>query len=383
MTRPASVSDWRERAQKRLPRMMFEYIDGGSYAETTLKRNIGAIERIALRQRILTDVSKLQLSTEVLGEKLAMPLLLAPVGMAGLYARRGEVQAARAAQGAGLPFCLSTVSICSIEEVRAAVPDPLWFQLYMIKDRGYMETLLERAKAAGSRVLVFTVDLPIPGARYRDIRSGLSGVLTPLDKIKRGLNGLAHPHWMWDVFLNGRPQSFGNLVEAMPNAKGTDDFSRWIGKNFDASVNWADFDWVRERWDGPIIIKGILDAEDAKRAADVGADGIVVSNHGGRQLDGVPAAIEALPAISRAVGDRMTVLMDGGVRSGLDVLKALALGAKAVLIGRAWAYALGGGGEAGVSAMLATMRHELEVAMALTGCTDIRTAGDHLLVKDL
>lgn len=383
MTRPASVSDWRERAQKRLPRMMFEYIDGGSYAETTLKRNIEAIEHIALRQRILTDVSKLQLSTEVLGEKLAMPLVLAPVGMAGLYARRGEVQAARAAQGAGLPFCLSTVSICSIEEVRAAAPEPLWFQLYMIKDRGYMETLLQRAKAAGSRVLVFTVDLPIPGARYRDIRSGLSGVLTPLDKLKRGLNGLAHPHWMWDVFLNGRPQSFGNLVEAMPNAKGTDDFSRWIGGNFDASVNWADFDWVRERWDGPIIIKGILDAEDARRAADVGADGIVVSNHGGRQLDGVPAAIEALPAISRAVGDRMTVLMDGGVRSGLDVLKALALGAKAVLIGRAWAFALGGGGEAGVSAMLTTMRHELEVAMALTGCTDVRTAGDHLLVKGL
>lgn len=383
MTRPASVSDWRERAQKRLPRMMFEYIDGGSYAETTLKRNIEAMERIALRQRILTDVSKLQLSTEVLGEKLAMPLVLAPVGMAGLYARRGEVQAARAAQGAGLPFCLSTVSICSIEEVRAAAPEPLWFQLYMIKDRGYMETLLQRAKAAGSRVLVFTVDLPIPGARYRDVRSGLSGVLTPLDKLKRGLNGLAHPHWMWNVFLNGRPQSFGNLVEAMPNAKGTDDFSRWIGGNFDASVNWADFDWVRERWDGPIIIKGILDAEDARRAADVGADGIVVSNHGGRQLDGVPAAIEALPAISRAVGDRMTVLMDGGVRSGLDVLKALALGAKAVLIGRAWAFALGGGGEAGVSAMLTTMRHELEVAMALTGCTDVRAAGDHLLVKDL
>jgi L-lactate dehydrogenase (cytochrome) len=363
--------------------MMFEYIDGGSYAETTLKRNVEAIERIALRQRVLTDVSKLQLSTELFGQTLAMPLLLAPVGMAGLYARRGETQAARAAQKAGLPFCLSTVSICSIEEVRAATPDPIWFQLYMIKDRGYMSALLERAKAAGTKVLVFTVDLPIPGARYRDIRSGLSGILTPLDKLKRGVNGLMHPHWMWDVFLNGRPQSFGNLVEAMPNAKGTDDFSRWIGKNFDASVNWDDFDWVRERWDGPIVIKGILDAEDAKRAAEIGAEGLVVSNHGGRQLDGVPASIEALPAISRAVGDRMTVLMDGGVRSGLDVLKALALGAKGVLIGRAWAFALGGGGEAGVSAMLTTMRHELEVAMALTGCTDVRTAGDHLLVRDL
>jgi L-lactate dehydrogenase (cytochrome) len=362
--------------------MMFEYIDGGAYAETTLKRNVEAMESIALRQRILTDVSKLQLSTEVVGQKLSMPLILAPVGMAGLYARRGEVQAARAAQAAGLPFCLSTVSICSIEEVRAAVSDPIWFQLYMIKDRGYMSALLERAKAAGSTVLVFTVDLPIPGARYRDIRSGLSGVLSPLDKLKRGLNGLAHPHWMWDVLLKGGPQNFGNLTDAMPNAKGTNDFAMWIGKNFDPSVNWSDFDWVRERWDGPIVIKGILDAEDARRAADVGADGIVVSNHGGRQLDGVPAAIEALPSIARAVGDRTTVLMDGGVRSGLDVLKALAFGAKAVLVGRAWAFALGGGGEAGVRAMLLTMRHELEVAMSLTGCTDVRDAGEHLLVGD-
>lgn len=382
MTQPASVSDWRERAKKRLPHMMFEYIDGGAYAETTLRRNVEAIERIALRQRILTDVSKLQLSTELFGQKLAMPLLLAPVGMAGLYARRGEVQAARAAQAAGLPFCLSTVSICSIEEVRAGTTEPIWFQLYMIKDRGYMEALLQRAKAAGTKVLIFTVDLPVAGARYRDVRSGLSGVLNPLDKLKRGINGAMHPHWMWNVFLNGRPQSFGNLVEAMPNAKGTNDFAMWIGKNFDSSVSWEDFAWVRERWDGPIIIKGILDAEDAKRAAEVGADGIVVSNHGGRQLDGVPAAIEALPPIMRVVGDRMTVLMDGGVRSGLDVLKALALGAKGVLIGRAWAYALGGGGEAGVRAMLLTMQRELEVAMALTGCTDVRTAGEHLLVKD-
>lgn len=383
MTQPASVSDWRIKAQKRLPRMMFEYIDGGAYAETTLRRNVEAIERIALRQRILTDVSKVSLETELFGEKLAMPMLLAPVGMAGLYARRGEVQAARAAQQAGVPFCLSTVSICSIEEVRAAVPDPLWFQLYMIKDRAYMEALLERAKAAGSRVLVFTVDLPVPGARYRDVRSGLSGTLSLVDQARRAVNAACHPHWLLNVMLLGGPPSFGNLVDAMPGAKGTNDFSRWIGKNFDPSVNWDDFAWVRERWDGPIIIKGILDAEDARRAVSVGADGIVVSNHGGRQLDGVPAGIEALPPIVSAVGDKLTVLMDGGVRSGLDVLKALALGAKGVLIGRAWAYALGGGGEAGVTAMLATMRRELEVAMMLTGCTDVRKAGEHLLVRDL
>ncbi|MDO8288334.1 MAG: L-lactate dehydrogenase [Parvibaculum sp.] len=383
MTQPASVSDWRLRAKSRLPRMMFDYIDGGSYAETTLRRNAEAFDEIALRQRILTDVSKLSLETQLFGQKLAMPLVLAPVGMAGLYARRGETQAARAAQKAGLPFCLSTVSICSIEEVRKAVPDPIWFQLYMIKDRGYMEALLQRAKAAGTNVLVFTVDLPVPGSRYRDMRSGLSGQLTGLDQLRRAVNTAMHPHWLWNVMVQGGPPSFGNLVEAMPGAKGTSDFAAWIGKNFDPSVNWDDFAWVRERWDGPIVIKGILDADDARRAAFVGADGIVVSNHGGRQLDGVPAGIEALPPIVKAVGDKLTVLMDGGVRSGLDVLKGLALGAQGVLIGKAWAYALGGGGEAGVRAMLATMRRELEVAMMLTGCTDVRQAGEHLLVRDL
>lgn len=383
MTQPASVSDWRLKAKSRLPHMFFEYIDGGAYAETTLRRNVEAIEKIALRQRILTDVSKISFETELFGQKMAMPILLAPVGMAGLYAKRGEVQAACAAQKAGLPFCLSTVSICSIEEVRRGVPDPIWFQLYMIKDRPYMEALLERAKAAGTKVLVFTVDLPVPGSRYRDMRSGLSGELNLFDQARRAINTAMHPRWLWNVLLQGGPSSFGNLVEAMPNAKGTNDFARWIGQNFDPSVNWDDFAWVRERWDGPIIIKGILDAEDARKAVAVGADGIVVSNHGGRQLDGVPAGIEALPPIVKAVDGKLTVLMDGGVRSGLDVLKALALGAKGVLIGRAWAFALAGGGEAGVSAMLTTMRHELQVAMMLTGCTDIREAGEHLLVRDL
>ena len=380
MTRPASVSDWRLRARKRLPRMMFDYIDGGSYAEETLRRNVEAMERVALRQRVLTDVSKLTLSTEVFGQKLAMPVILAPVGMAGLYARRGEVQAARAAEAAGLPFCLSTVSICAIEEVRAAVERPIWFQLYMIKDRGFMAALLERAKAAGAPVLVFTVDLPVPGARYRDVRSGLSGELSALDKIRRGVDGLRHPGWLWDVMARGGPQTFGNIASAMPKAKGTNDFATWIGRNFDPSVSWRDLEWVRERWDGPIVIKGILDAEDARLAVDAGASGIVVSNHGGRQLDGVPSTVEALPAIAEAVGGRATVLMDGGVRSGLDVLKALSLGAKSVLVGRAWAYALAGGGGSGVGAMLTTLKRELEVAMALTGCTDVARAGKNLLV---
>ena len=363
--------------------MMFDYIDGGSYAESTLRRNVEDFERIALRQRILTDVSKLSLSTEILGEAMSMPIIMAPVGMAGLYARRGEVQAARAAERANVPFTLSTVSICSIEEVRAAREKPFWFQLYMIKNRDYMEKLLARARASGARVLVFTVDLPTPGARYRDVRSGLSGELGLVDKAKRAFNAVRHPGWVWDVMLNGGPQTFGNIVEAMPDARGTNDFAMWIGKNFDPSVNWDDFAWIRERWDGPIVIKGILDAEDARRAADVGADGIVVSNHGGRQLDGVLSGVAALPPVVEAVGDRLTVLMDGGVRSGLDVLKAMSMGAKGVLVGRAWAYALAGGGEAGVSDMLKTLRSELAVAMMLTGCTDVRQAGEHMLVRDL
>ncbi|MFZ2469697.1 MAG: L-lactate dehydrogenase [Parvibaculum sedimenti] len=381
MTRPASVSDWRLRAQKRLPRMMFDYIDGGAYAEATLRRNVAAMEEIALRQRVLTDVSKLKLSTELFGQTLAMPVILGPVGMAGLYAHRGETQAARAAEAAGLPFCLSTVSICSLEEVRKSVAKPFWFQLYMIRDRGFMMELLNRAKEAGSPVLVFTVDLPVTGARYRDVRSGLSGELTLADKLRRGFNVLSHPRWMREVFIGGRPHTFGNIAHAMPNAKGTNDFAQWIGKNFDPSVTWRDFEWVRERWDGPIVIKGILDPEDARMAAEVGADGIVVSNHGGRQLDGVPASVDALPPIVEAVGSRLDIVMDGGVRSGLDVLKALALGAKSVAIGRAWAYALAGGGEVGVSAMLKTLKAELEVAMALTGCTDVETAGRSLLVE--
>lgn len=381
MTQPASVSDWRLLAKRRLPRMMFDYIDGGSYAETTLRRNVEAMEEVALRQRVLKDVSKLQLSTEVFGQKLAMPVILSPVGMAGLYARRGEVQAARAAEAAGLPFCLSTVSICAIEEVMKSVTKPIWFQLYMIRDRGFMSALLQRAKEAASPVLVFTVDLPVPGARYRDVRSGLSGELTLFDKLKRAVDGACHPHWLWDVMLHGQPHTFGNIASAMPNARGTNDFAMWIGRNFDPSVSWRDLEWVRERWDGPIVIKGILDAEDARLAVESGANGIIVSNHGGRQLDAVPASIEALPAIVDAVGARATVLMDGGVRSGLDVLKALSLGASSVLIGRAWAYALAGGGEAGVKAMLGTLKRELEVAMMLTGCTDVNAAGRDLLVR--
>lgn len=380
--RPASVSDYRELARRRLPRMIFDYIDGGSYAETTLARNVGDMQDVALRQRVLRDVSKLKLNTQLFGQPMKMPVILSPIGMAGMYARRGEVQAARAAQAFGLPFTLSTVSICAIEEVAAGVERPPWFQLYMLRDRGYMDALMARAREAKAPVLVFTVDLPLPGARYRDVRNGLSGTSSALERVARALRTATHVDWLRDVGIGGKPHTFGNVVAAMPDAKGLNDFQGWVHRNFDPSITWRDLDWVRERWDGPIVIKGVLDPEDARACAEVGAQGIVVSNHGGRQLDGVLSGVRALPPIVDAVGDRLTVLMDGGVRSGLDVLKALALGAKGVLIGRAWAYALAAGGQKTVEAMLGTLRAELKTAMSLTGCTDVADADRSLLAEN-
>ena len=379
--RPASVSDYRELARRRLPRFLFDYIDGGSYAEVALKRNVEDLERIALRQRVLRDVSKLKLDITLFGQPMAMPVILSPIGMAGMYAKRGEVQAARAAEAFGLPFTLSTVSICPLEEVAAGVKTPPWFQLYMLRDRGYMAELLKRAKAIGSPVLVFTVDLPLPGARYRDVRNGLSGVSSPVDRMVRALTTAAHLDWMLDVGIGGKPHTFGNVTAAMPEAQGLADFQGWVGRNFDPTITWADLQWVRDRWDGPIVIKGVLDPDDARTAVEVGAQGIVVSNHGGRQLDGVLSGARALPPIVEAVGDRLDVIVDGGVRSGLDVLKALALGAKAVQIGRAWAFALAAGGQARVEAMLGTLRGELKVAMSLTGCTDVAAADGGLLAE--
>lgn len=381
MSGPITFEDYREAARRRLPRVIFDYVDGGSYTETTLRRNTEAFGEVKLRQRVLRDVSKVSLATELFGQSLSMPLLLAPIGMGGFTRRRGEVQAARAAEAAGVPFCLSTVSVCGLEEVAAGCASPAWFQLYMAKDRDYMRVLLARARGLGVKVLVFTVDLPVPGARYRDIRSGLNGGLSPWGQVLRGLDGLSHPAWLWDVWLQGRPHVFGNLAEAIPDARGLADFWGWVRSNFDASVTWADLHWLRQHWDGPIVLKGVLDPEDARSAAKAGMDGVIVSNHGGRQLDGALAAIEALPAVVGAVGDRLTVLMDGGVRSGLDVAKALALGARACLIGRPWVFALAAGGQAGVEAMLATWRSELTTALALTGVTDVLTAGPEMLVR--
>ena len=378
MSAPAAPRDYRDLARRRLPHFLFEYIDGGSYAEVTLQRNVTDLAEVALRQRVMRDMTNLDMSVELFGQKLSMPVGLAPVGMAGMYGRRGEVQASAAAAKAGVPFCLSTVGVCSVEEVAQAGTAP-WFQLYMLKDRGYMRALLERAKAAGCPVLVFTVDLPVPGSRYRDVRSGFTGATQVAGALNTAWQGLTHPQWLWDVWLHGRPHSLGSVAGAIPQGRSVTDFLSWIARNFDRSVTWKDLDFVREVWDGPIVIKGILDPDDARDAVRAGAQGVVVSNHGGRQLDGVRSSISALPAVADAVGGDLDILMDGGVRSGLDVLKALSLGAKACLVGRPWAYALGSGGEPMVSKMLGTLKSELAVAMTLTGCNVAREANKTLL----
>ncbi|WP_313005033.1 FMN-dependent L-lactate dehydrogenase LldD [Brevundimonas sp.] len=367
----ASITDYRELARRRLPRFLFEYIDGGSYAETTLGRNTSDLRDVALRQRVLRDVSDIDLSTTLFGQKQSLPVALAPVGLAGMNARRGEVQAARAAAAFGVPFTLSTVGACSIGEVAAGSPTPFWFQLYMIRDRAFMADLLDLAEAAKCPALIFTVDMPVPGSRYRDYHSGLAGASGFVGDMRRAMQAVAHPAWAWDVGVRGGPHSLGNVAPVLKGKTGIDDFFAWMRDNFDPTVTWDDLAWVRERWKGPLIIKGVLDADDARRVADLGADGLVVSNHGGRQLDGVLSSTRALPPIADAVEGRLTVLADGGVRSGLDVARMLALGADGVLIGRAWAYALAARGEAGVSHVLNLMAAEMKVAMALTGVTRV------------
>jgi L-lactate dehydrogenase (cytochrome) len=365
----ASVSDYRALAKARLPHFLFEYLDGGSYDEVTLARNVEDLRRVALRQRVLRDVSAIDLSTELFGQRWAMPLGLGPVGLSGLYARRGEVQAAKAAAAAGVPFSLSTLSACPIGEVAAAAP--LWFQLYIVKDRGFVSDMIARAKEAGCGALLLTVDLAVPGTRYRDYRAGLSGG----GGSGRMWQVLQRPGWAWDVGLHGRPHTLGNLEPLLGSGAALSDLMGWVGSNFDASVGWKDVAWVREQWKGPLIIKGILDPDDAKEAAQSGVDGILVSNHGGRQLDGVSSTARALPAIAEAIAGRMPVLVDGGVRSGLDVVRMLALGADFVMLGRAWAYALAARGQAGVAHVLKLVDAEMRVAMALTGTTKIGEIG--------
>ena len=372
----ACVDDFRTAAKRRLPRFLFDYIDGGAYGEVTLRRNVDDLAALALRQRVLCDVSNIDISTSLFGREIAMPVGLGPVGLSGMYARRGEAVAAGVAGRKGLPACLSSLSVCGLREVKAAGADPLWFQLYVIKDRAYMGELLGLAKEVGCDALVFTVDLPVPGARYRDVHSGLAG---PNARRKRLGQALTHPRWLWDVVVRGRPHSLGNFEPVLGKASGLDDYIGWIGRNFDAGIAWKDIAWIRDHWKGPLIIKGILDPEDAREAVRLGADGIVVSNHGGRQLDGVLSTARALPAIAEAAGSDLTILADGGVRSGLDVLRMLALGAKGVLLGSAWAYALAAEGGAGVEKMLAIVEAELRVAMALTGITRIDQADRTIL----
>lgn len=374
----SASTDYRAAAQRRLPPFLFHYLDGGAYAEHTLRRNVEDLAGIALRQRVLRDMSELDLQTELFGETLAMPVALAPVGLTGMFARRGEVQAARAAASRGIPFTLSTVSVCPIEEVAPAINRPMWFQLYVLRDRGFMRNALERAQAAGVTTLVFTVDMPVPGARYRDMHSGMSG---PNAALRRAGQVLAHPRWALDVGLRGRPHDLGNISAYLGNPTGLGDYIGWLASNFDPSISWKDLEWIREFWKGPMIIKGILDADDARDAVRFGADGIVVSNHGGRQLDGVLSTARALPAIADAVKGNLKILTDSGIRSGLDVVRMLALGADAVLLGRAFVYALATHGEAGVANLLDLVAKEMRVAMTLTGARRIADIGPGLLVR--
>lgn len=372
---PATVRDYRELARRRLPRQLFDYVDGGAYEEATLKANETDLERVLLRQRVMRDVSVRDQSVELLGQQLAMPLILGPVGIAGMFARRAEVQAAKAAEAAGIPFTESTVSICSIEEVAKETAVPPWFQLYVMRDRGYAEKLMARAEAVGSPVLMLTIDLAVVGARHRDTRNAMVGSPSTWAKVRRGLDLVSHPGWLRRVAIGGKPLTFGNLAEVVPGAKTPEDFKEWVDAQFDPSVTWEDIAWVRENWKGKLVVKGILDPEDARKAVDAGVDGLVVSNHGGRQLDAVPSTAAALPAVAEAVGDQTEVLADGGVRNGLDMVKMLALGARAVIIGRAWAYAVAAEGEAGVAKTLNTFRSDTDVALALTGNNSVANVG--------
>lgn len=373
----SSGNDYRKAAKRRVPPFMFHYADGGSYEEQTLRRNVEDLSNIALRQRVLKDMSKLDTSIELFGEKLSMPLALAPVGALGMYARRGEVQAAQAAAAKGIPFTLSTVSICSIEEVMPTINRPMWFQLYVLKDRGFMKSALERAKAAGCSTLVFTVDMPTPGARYRDMHSGMSG---PYKWARRVLQSVVHPIWAWDVGIKGKPHSLGNVSHYFGRQIGLDDYIGWLTENFDPSICWKDLEWIREFWDGPMVIKGILDPEDAKDAVSFGADGIIVSNHGGRQLDGTPSTAKALPAIADAVKGQIKILADSGIRNGLDVVRMIALGADSCLLGRSFVYALGAAGRAGVENLLDIYQKEMKVAMTLTSNQRISDITSNALV---
>jgi L-lactate dehydrogenase (cytochrome) len=359
------IEDLRLLHKRRVPKAFFDYADRGSYSEQTLRANSADLQDIKFRQRILVDVSRRDLSTSILGEPSAVPLILAPVGLLGMQHGDGEIHACRAAQAAGIPFTQSTMSICSIEDIAAAVDKPFWFQLYVMKDRGFIKALIERAIAAKCSALVLTVDLQVNGQRHQDIKNGMT----------------VPPEWSLSKLgvLRGKRKTFGNL---MGHLKGTDNITAlasWIGSQFDTTLNWKDLDWIRSIWPGKLVLKGILDVEDAEIAAKTGAQALVVSNHGGRQLDGAPSSIEVLPEIADAVGDKIEVMFDGGIRSGQDVMRALALGAKSCMIGRAYAYGLGAGGQAGVAKAIDIIKNELNTTMGLCGINTIAEIDDNVL----
>jgi L-lactate dehydrogenase (cytochrome) len=365
---PVSADDYRRLARQRLPRFLFDYIDGGANAEQTLAANVSDFDRFRLIQRVMKNVDQVDTRTVLAGQAASMPVALAPVGMAGMFARRGEAQAARTADAVGIPYTLSTVGICPVEEVAAATRQPFWFQLYMLRDRDLVQALLARARAVGCETLVFTVDLPVAGLRLRDYRNGMLGnnVASKLSKLGQILS---RPGWVADVAIKGKPLNFGNLREVVPDPDDLNAYKAFIDSQFDPTVTWADIAWLRSVWKGKILIKGVLEVDDALAALDVGADGVVVSNHGARQLDSVASSIVKLPAIAQAVGNRGEVYLDGGVRNGIDVVKAVALGARAVLIGRPWVWALAGAGSTGLQNYLTTVQREIRTAMALLGVT--------------
>ena len=373
---PVTSEDYRRIAEKRLPRVLFDYVDGGALQERTLNDNVEDFRKIRMKQRVMHDVSSLDTGVNVLGQNWTMPVALAPIGLAGLMARRGELQAKRAADAFGIPMCLSTVSVCSMEEVAEVSDKPFWFQLYMLRDRGAVKDMLQRARNVGVTTLVFTVDLAVLGARYKDVRNGLSGSVGLWGRLRSGpISYVTHPRWTIDVGLRGKPHTFGNLAEYITNANSLKNFTDWVATQNDPSVTWKDIEWLRSVWDGKLVIKGVLSGEDALEAARSGADAVIVSNHGGRQLDGVSSSIAVLPQVMESVDSfesgRVEVLMDGGVRDGQDVVKALACGAKATLIGRSWVYAVAACGQAGLERYLGTMKRAMGISMALTGAPKI------------
>ncbi|HEX7641523.1 MAG TPA: FMN-dependent L-lactate dehydrogenase LldD [Burkholderiaceae bacterium] len=365
----SSATDYREAARRKLPPFLFHYLDGGAGTEVTLRANVDDLQEVALRQRVLKGSEQLDLSTEWFGVKQDLPLALAPIGLAGMFARRGEVQAAAVAAERNIPFIQSTVSVCPLKEVAAQSSRPIWCQLYVLKDRGFMRDYLQRARALGITTLVFTVDMPVPGARYRDAHSGMSGRNGPL---RRVLQAMTHPRWALEVGLLGRPHDLGNISAYRGSPAGLADYIGWLAVNFDPGINWHDLQWIRDEWQGPMVIKGILDADDAREAKSFGADGIVVSNHGGRQLDGALSTAKALPSIAAAVKGDLTIFADSGVRTGTDVLRLLALGADGVLIGRAYMYALAAGGAVGVRNLLSILEKDMRTGMVLTGVKAVR-----------